>query len=91
MFFGHANLKKLSIYHMEPNMGDNIVEIMIWTLPYNAPPLISLYHGLDPDHSIITGFQCNSSDPNFTNHIYQKILGNYIAVKCFRKIVLVVR
>ena len=56
--FGHANLKILTIYHTEPNVGDNIVKIMYRTLPYNAPPLISLYHGLDPKHSVVMGFQC---------------------------------
>ena len=39
-------------------MDDNIVKIMSRTLPYNAPPLIALYHGLDPEHSVVTGFQC---------------------------------
>ena len=41
-------------------MGDNIVKIMHQTLPYNAVSFISLYHGLDPEHSVLTGFQCIS-------------------------------
>ena len=39
-------------------MGDSVVKIMYWTLPYNADSLTSLYHGLDPEHSVVQGFQC---------------------------------
>ena len=31
---------------------------MVQTLPYNADSLILLYHALDPDHSVVEGFQC---------------------------------
>ena len=41
-------------------MGDNIVIVEYQTLPYNADSLISLYHDLDPEHSIVQGFQCIS-------------------------------
>ena len=63
--FGHRNMKILTIYHTEPNVGDNIVEIMYRTLPYNAPPLISRCHRLDPDHSFVTGFKCISKSLGF--------------------------
>ena len=39
-------------------MGDNIEIFSFRTLPYNALPLISLYHGLDPNHSIVSKLLC---------------------------------
>ena len=47
------------------NMGDNIGISSYWTLPYNAicaVSLTSLYHDMDPDHSIVSRFQCMSYD-----------------------------
>ena len=40
-------------------MGDNIGKIMYWPLSYNADSLTTLYHALDPNHSIVSGFQCD--------------------------------
>ena len=61
--FGHANLKKLTIYQTEPkSMGDNIGISSFRTLPYNAVyanSLILLYYALDPEHSVVSGFLCN--------------------------------
>ena len=54
----HLILFSISLYLTEPNVGDNIVKIMYRTLPYNATPLISRCHRLDPNHSVVTGFQC---------------------------------
>ena len=65
--FGHANLKKVTFYHTEPYMGDNIVKIMYRTIPYNANSLISLYHALDPNHSVVLGFQCTN---NFQPYLF---------------------
>ena len=42
-------------------MGDNIGISSYRTLPYNAVSAVSLtllYHVLDPEHSVVTGFQC---------------------------------
>ena len=47
------------------SMGDNIEISSFLTLQYNATPLISLCHVLDPNHSIVKGFQC-------INIVYQK-------------------
>ena len=43
VFFGHANMKKLSIYYTgAKNMGDNIGKVMYRTLPYNMVSLTTL-------------------------------------------------
>ena len=34
------------------------------TRPYNTVSLISRYHGLDPDHSVVMGFQCIIKNKN---------------------------
>ena len=44
-------------------MGDNIVKILYRTLPYSTDSLTLLYHDLDPEHSVVMGFQCiNQAD-----------------------------
>ena len=39
-------------------MGDNIVKIMIRSLPYNAASLTTLWHLKDPNHSVVSRLLC---------------------------------
>ena len=39
-------------------MGDNIGKIMYRTLPYNAASLTTLWHHVDPKHSVVSSFLC---------------------------------
>ena len=41
-------------------MGENIEISSFRTLPYSAPSLISLYHGLDPNHSVVLRVLCST-------------------------------
>ena len=39
-------------------MGDNIGKIMYWTLPDNAASLTTLWHHVNPKHSVVSNFLC---------------------------------
>ena len=41
-------------------MGNNLGKVVYVTLPYNADSLTTLYHQVDPKHSVISRFQCTS-------------------------------